>query len=172
MAQRLQINLLSLYRVHGWVEIFIASRQFLRLIMIVKTTSKMNFVFLLSLLFSFSCTEQKPEPYVQTGEASYYARLFEGRETASGVPYRKDSLTAAHRTLPMGTIVQVVNLENNLEVTVEINDRGPYAQDRIIDLSRSAAKKIKMIDDGTAEVRLEVVVPAPGYTVSDSVEIE
>lgn len=132
----------------------------------------MGAVFFISLLWSLSCTEQKPEPYVQTGEASYYARLFEGRKTASGELYRKDSLTAAHRTLPMGTIVQVVNLDNKLEVTVEINDRGPYSKNRIIDLSRSAARKLKMLDDGTAEVRLEVILPAPGYSISDSVEVK
>ena len=130
-----------------------------------------HFVLIMSLLF-FSACQEKPQPYTQTGEASYYARMLEGRPTASGTTYRKDSLTAAHRTLPLGTVVKVTNLENNSEVTVEINDRGPYAKNRIIDLSRAAAKELQMMEGGTAEVKLEVVEPAPGYTISDSVEVK
>jgi rare lipoprotein A len=134
-----------------------------------------NFLFLIILLIS--CGEDKPEedkpqPYTATGEASYYARMFEGRKTASGVLYRKDSLTAAHRTLPFGTIVKITNLDNEKEVIVEVNDRGPYARQRIIDLSRSAAEKIDILEKGTAKVKLEVLHPAPGYTVSDSVSRE
>lgn len=112
--------------------------------------------------------DDKPKPYSQTGKASYYAQIFEGKKTASGVPYRKDSLTAAHRTLPFGTIVKIINLENEKEVTVKINDRGPYAKQRIIDLSRSAAEKIDILEKGIAKVKLEVIKPAPGYSVSDS----
>ena len=126
-----------------------------------------------SFFYCLSCTDaQAPNPYIQIGEASYYARMFEGRPTASGTLYREDSLTAAHRTLPMGTVVKIENLRNQKSVIVEINDRGPYAQGRIIDLSRAAAKKLKMLDEGVAEVRLEVVEPAPGYSISDSVELE
>lgn len=128
-------------------------------------------VFLTLILFSTFACEQNPEPYSQTGEASYYARMLEGRPTASGEIYRKDSLTAAHNDLPLGTIVKVTNLENEKEVTVEVNDRGPYAKDRILDLSRSAAKKLGMIDDGIAQIKLEVVEPAPGYSISDSITI-
>ena len=113
--------------------------------------------------------EQQPEPYSQTGEASYYAEFFEGRKTASGEIFRQDSLTAAHNTLPFGTIVKVVNLSNSKEVVVEINDRGPYAKGRIIDISRTAAKKLDMLQKGTAWVKLEVVHPAPGYILSDSI---
>lgn len=134
--------------------------------------SKLQDKFFLFLIILFvSCGKDKPEPYTQTGEASYYARMFEGRRTASGATYRKDSLTAAHPTLPFGTIVKVTNLDNNKEVTVEINDRGPYAKQRIIDLSRSAAEKIDILEEGTAKVELEVLHPAPGYTVADSVSI-
>lgn len=140
--------------------------------MILIKTFKMSTFFFISILCSFSCGEQKPEPYIQTGEASYYARIFEGRPTASGTIYRKDSLTAAHRTLPLGTMVRVVNLKNGKEVIVEINDRGPYSQKRIVDLSRAAAKRLKMIEDGIAKVQLEVIEPAPGYTISDSVTVE
>lgn len=128
-------------------------------------------IFLTLILFSSFACEQQPEPYTQTGEASYYARMLEGRPTASGEIYRKDSLTAAHNDLPLGTIIKVTNLENEKEVTVEINDRGPYAKDRILDLSRSAAKKLGMINHGIAQIELEVVEPAPGYSISDSVAI-
>lgn len=133
----------------------------------------MKYLNLIFLTFYFillvSCNEEKEKPYTQTGKASYYALMLEGYQTASGVVYRKDSMTAAHRKLPLGTVVRVTNLENNKEVVVEVNDRGPYAKGRIIDLSRSAAKKLDMIEPGVVEVRVEVVEPAPGYTVSDSV---
>lgn len=124
------------------------------------------------LFLSISCTRNEPEqpdPYIQTGEASYYARMLEGGQTASGAIYRQDSLTAAHRYLPLGTIVKVENLDNNKEVIVEINDRGPFVGNRIIDLSRSAAKTLDMMQTGVAEVKLQVLKPAPGYSVSDSV---
>jgi len=93
----------------------------------------------------------------QVGKASFYANRFHGRRTASGRPYRKDAYTAAHRTLPLGTWVRVTNTRNDHSVLVEINDRGPYARRRIIDLSRAAAGKIGMIRSGTAPVRVEVV---------------
>lgn len=130
---------------------------------------KYLFISLPVLLFAACEQEEKPEPYTQTGEASYYARMLEGGKTASGAIYRQDSLTAAHRFLPLGTVVKVTNLENNEQVIVEINDRGPYAKNRIIDLSRAAAKELEMIDPGVAEVEVQVIEPAPGYTVSDSV---
>lgn len=131
----------------------------------------MNILFILILFSTFAC-EQQPEPYTQTGEASYYAILLEGRPTASGEIYTKDSLTAAHNELPLGTIIKVTNLENENEVNVEINDRGPYAKGRILDLSRSAAKELGMMEDGVAQIKLEVIEPAPGYSISDSVAIK
>src|SRR5688572_14799873 len=76
---------------------------------------------------------------VQTGKASFYADKFDGTITASGEKYRHNKLTAAHKTLPFGTKVRVTNLSNNKTVEVVINDRGPYVDGRIIDLSRSAA---------------------------------
>jgi len=95
---------------------------------------------------------------VQTGLAAYYADSLNGKKTASGVPYDKTALTAAHRTLPFGTIVEVTNLANRRTVRVEINDRGPFGDgDRIIDLSRAAAERIDMIGAGIAKVRVEVV---------------
>lgn len=94
---------------------------------------------------------------VGEGIASWYGPNFHGQQTANGETYDMDKLTAAHRTLPFNTRVRVVNQDNNQSVVVRINDRGPYAKGRIIDLSRKAAHKIDMISTGTAPVRLYVV---------------
>lgn len=90
-----------------------------------------------------------------TGMASFYANKHNGKKTASGERYQSNKLTAAHKTLPFGTIVKVTNLSNGKTVDVRINDRGPFARGRIIDLSRSAAKKIDMINAGVTKVKLE-----------------
>ncbi len=95
--------------------------------------------------------------WTQTGYASYYADEFHGRRTACGEIYDRNGYTAAHRSLPCGTIVKVVNLENGKSVVVRINDRGPFVRGRIIDLSYAAAKKIGMIRKGVVKVRIEVV---------------
>lgn len=97
--------------------------------------------------------------YTQEGVASIYAEKFEGRTTASGESYSFRKATCAHLNLPFGTLVKVTNLSNNLSVIVRVNDRGPFAPDRIIDLSRSAAEKLGFANIGTAKVRLEVVEP-------------
>ncbi len=91
------------------------------------------------------------------GIASYYSDTFEGRPTASGEPYHASELTAAHRDWPFGTKVRVTNLDGGRSVVVRINDRGPNASGRLIDLSRSAAEAITMVQAGTARVRLEVL---------------
>lgn len=91
------------------------------------------------------------------GSASYYANRFHGRKTASGHPYRKDAMTAAHRTLPLGTWVRVTNTRNNQSVVVQITDRGPYRRGRIIDVSRAAATQLGMLHSGTAPVNLDVL---------------
>jgi rare lipoprotein A len=93
----------------------------------------------------------------QTGFASYYGRRQEGRQTASGDRYDGKDLTAAHRTLPFGTLVRVTNLANDRSVVVRINDRGPFVHGRIIDVSHRAAKELGFLRDGTAKVRVEVV---------------
>ena len=93
----------------------------------------------------------------ETGMASYYAREFHGRETASGRTYRKNELTAAHRTLPFGTKVRVTNLENGRHVVVTVTDRGPFRRERVIDLSKRAARELGIIRAGVARVRLDVV---------------
>jgi len=89
--------------------------------------------------------------------ASYYGDKFAGKPTASGVPFDPGKLTAAHKTLPFGTKVQVRNLKNDKTVIVEINDRGPYIHGREIDLSYAAAMQIAMIDDGVAKVELTIL---------------
>jgi rare lipoprotein A len=95
--------------------------------------------------------------YVEIGIASWYGPGFHGRRTASGEIYNMYAYTAAHKTLPLGTYVRVINLENGKSVVVRINDRGPFKKGRIIDLSYAAAKKIGMIEKGTARVRLEIL---------------
>jgi rare lipoprotein A len=92
-----------------------------------------------------------------SGVASWYGKDFHGRKTSNGEIYNMYDLTAAHKTLPMNTMVRVTHLENDKSVVVRINDRGPFVKSRIIDLSYTAAKRIDMIKRGTAPVRLEVI---------------
>ena len=91
----------------------------------------------------------------QTGKASYYAKKFNGRKTASGEKFRSSKRTAAHKTLPFGTKVKVTNLKNGRTVKVRINDRGPFVAGRIIDLSKKAARKIGMLEEGVASVEIK-----------------
>ncbi|KAA9332986.1 septal ring lytic transglycosylase RlpA family protein [Hymenobacter busanensis] len=99
--------------------------------------------------------------FTESGKASFYADKFNGRATASGEPYRPGKMTAAHKTLPFGTVVRVTNTETHQSVKVRINDRGPHVKGRIVDLSKKAAHKIGL-DDGLAPVKLRVVKPARG----------
>jgi len=96
----------------------------------------------------------------QTGEASYYGKRFHGRRTASGERYDAQRATAAHPTLPLGTEATVTNLETGKQVLVEINDRGPYARGRDLDLSRKAAEQIGLGKDGVAPVEIEARLPS------------
>ncbi len=91
----------------------------------------------------------------EIGEASWYGPGFHGKKTASGEIFDQTKMTAAHPTLPLGTEAKVTNLENGEKVEVTINDRGPFVNDRVIDLSRAAAKKLDMQKEGTAEVKIE-----------------
>ncbi len=93
----------------------------------------------------------------QVGMASYYAKHFNKKKTASGEKFSSSLPTAAHKTLPIGTHVKVTNLQNGQSTTVRVNDRGPYKKGRVIDLSKSAAKDIGMTHDGVAPVKIEVV---------------
>jgi rare lipoprotein A len=99
---------------------------------------------------------------VQTGKASFYADKFEGRMTASGEKYKHSKLTGAHKTLPFGTKVRVTNIANNETVEVIINDRGPYVDGRVIDLSKSAAEKLGYVNNGLAVVKVEVIDAGDG----------
>ncbi|PJJ52782.1 septal ring lytic transglycosylase RlpA family protein [Hymenobacter chitinivorans] len=103
-----------------------------------------------------SCGGSK-NAFTQSGGASYYADKFDGRKTASGTTYRPNKLTAAHNTLPFGTVVKVTNPRNHRSVKVTVTDRGPHAKGRVIDLSRKAARKIDIVDAGVAPVQLKVV---------------
>jgi rare lipoprotein A len=95
--------------------------------------------------------------FKQKGVASHYADRFQGRKTASGERYDRRALTAAHRTLPLGTVVKVTNVKSGDTVEVEINDRGPFIKGRVLDLSRAAAEELGMIGPGLVRVELVVV---------------
>jgi rare lipoprotein A len=109
-----------------------------------------------------SLTKPSPELLVdlgktQTGIASYYAAKFEGRKTYFGEVFNNKEMTAAHPSLPYNTLIEVTNLANNKKVTVRINDRGPHAKSRVLDLSRSAAREIGMVASGVAKVIVKVI---------------
>lgn len=151
-----------------------------------------NSVLLLSLsLFLLSCgvtrrassdnnvknaSSSKKGELIEDGVASWYGPNFNGRLTANGETFDMNGISAAHRTLPFNTEVIVENLDNGKSIRVRINDRGPYAKDRIIDLSKGAAEAIDMIGPGTANVKLYLVkgdlknsrvtdLKVPNYTV-------
>lgn len=111
------------------------------------------FLLLLSglLLFIVSCSPKITEQ----GKASFYADYFQGRKTANGEKFKQRKLTAAHKTLPFGTRVKVVNLKNGKSVKVRINDRGPFVEGRVIDLSKKAARKLGMVADGVVQVKIK-----------------
>ncbi len=102
-------------------------------------------------------TTFKNSEKVQIGVASYYGAEFHGRSTSSGEIYDMNALTAAHPSLPLGTLVKVTNLANNKSVIVRINDRGPFKKNRIIDVSYEAAKQLGFLNDGTTLVKIEVI---------------
>lgn len=134
------------------------------------TTSKMRlaaeiviplFFFVLSFLLS-SCaggygSARSNDEYELEGIASFYAHDFHGRRTANGEEYDMYAMTAAHKTLPFGSVVRVVNLDNNRSTEVRINDRGPFKEGRVIDLSLRAAMELGLVTKGTARVRIEIL---------------
>ena len=97
--------------------------------------------------------------YAATGVASYYGAKFHGRKTASGERFDMHAMSAAHRNLPFGSRVRVTHLRNGRSIIVRINDRGPFVKGRIIDLSYAAAKKLNMVGDGLAKVRIQLLSP-------------
>ncbi len=113
---------------------------------------------------SFDCSQttasEKKKTQGATGIASWYGDRFHGRRTANGERFDMNGLTAAHRSLPFGSKVKVTNQKTKESVVVRINDRGPYSGNRLIDLSRAAAKKLRFIDSGVVPVKLEVLAAA------------
>ena len=107
----------------------------------------------LSLFFS----EANYAQHTETGLASFYSDNLQGRMTANGEVYDKMKLTAAHRSLAFKTKIKVTNLENKKSVVVIINDRGPFVEGRIVDLSRAAAEKLDFVDKGVVKVKVEVI---------------
>ncbi|NOX27861.1 MAG: septal ring lytic transglycosylase RlpA family protein [Gammaproteobacteria bacterium] len=97
--------------------------------------------------------------FVQRGVASWYGTKFHGKRTSSGEPYNMFAMTAAHKTLPLPTYVEVTNLDNGRKVIVKVNDRGPFVAGRIIDLSHTAAKKLNIIGSGTGRVEIRAIAP-------------
>jgi rare lipoprotein A len=113
--------------------------------------------------------------YRETGIAAWYGEDLQGKRTASGEVFDMYGLSAAHRTLPLGTIVSVTNLDNFKSVTVRINDRGPFLKSRILDLSYGAAKALGFVAQGTARIRIETLDAVNGpakYTVQAAVFLE
>ncbi|MFA7274891.1 MAG: septal ring lytic transglycosylase RlpA family protein [Crocinitomicaceae bacterium] len=119
------------------------------------------------LLILFALAIPSQEPFIQTGKASFYADKFHNRHTTSGEKYDKNAYTAAHKTLPFGTILLVTNLKNDSTVLVKINDRLG-SKKRIIDLSKAAAMQLNFIRDGIANVRIEEVLPEPKIIESNT----
>ena len=121
----------------------------------------------LILSVTLGCTLVRREPTpsrikrVEVGLASWYGGKFHGRRTASGEVYDMYQLTAAHKTLPLGTSVIVTHIKNGKSVEVTINDRGPFVRGRIIDLSYAAAQALKMVEEGVVKVRVEVLDTGP-----------
>lgn len=129
---------------------------------------KRNFLIgIFQLFFAFTLCAQ-----VQTGKASFYADKFEGSPTASGEKYKHNKLTAAHRSLPFGTKVRVTNVANNESVEVVINDRGPFVENRVIDLSKSAAEKLGFVNQGLADVKVEVIDAGDGKGKTQTVMVD
>ncbi|AUI66542.1 MULTISPECIES: septal ring lytic transglycosylase RlpA family protein [Glaesserella] len=115
--------------------------------------------------------KEASKQYSQVGVASYYGGMFHGRKTANGEIFNKNAYTAAHKTLALGSYALVTNLRNGKKVIVRINDRGPFSKNRIIDLSKGAAKEIGMIQSGTARVRVEAMqVDSQGYIIGKGAE--
>jgi len=123
-------------------------------------------ILLVSIVVAGACAQRKgpsaapasiERQHVETGQASWYGKAHQGKLTASGEHFDMHALTAAHRTLPFGTIVRVTHLKSGKSVNVRINDRGPFRSGRIIDLSYEAARRLGIVTRGTARVGLAVI---------------
>ncbi len=138
------------------------------------STKPFNFAGMKTALFFLVviCASVEAHGQIQTGKASFYADKFEGRPTASGEKYKHSKLTAAHKTLPFGTKLRVTNIANNQSVEVVVNDRGPYVEGRVIDLSRSAAEELGFVNKGLADVKIEVVDAGNGKGKNQPISID
>lgn len=126
----------------------------------MKRITALNVLF--TLIFAFICTSGFAQVgKTETGTASFYHDKFVGRKTANGEIYSQEKLTAAHKSLPLGTWVKVTNVSNDSVVIVRINDRMPQWNKRAIDLTEKAARQLNFISNGLAKVKVEVI-PAPG----------
>ncbi len=134
----------------------------------LKPMKRLHFIFIafiLNLLVGCSSTLavdlEKTNGYSKShelvGKASWYSNKFDGKRTASGERYNKNAYTAAHKSLPFGTIVRVTNTANSKKVDVKINDRGPFVKGRVIDLSQKAFEQIGNIKEGVAPVKIEII---------------
>ncbi len=131
----------------------------------IKLESIVFFVFILFSIFFLSSCDTLFAPvedesstsgaYTEEGIASYYADKYEGRPTASGEIFRQDLMSAAHKTLPFGTMVTVTNLKNGKKIRVRINDRGPFVTGRIIDVTSRGARELDFIRDGIVDVKID-----------------
>jgi rare lipoprotein A len=110
-------------------------------------------------------TLRSSKNYEAVGTASWYGTQFHERNTSSGEPYDMLAMTAAHKTLPLPTYVEVTNLTNRRQIIVKVNDRGPFSSNRLIDLSYVAAKKLGMLGRGTAQVRIRAIDPTRSYQI-------
>ena len=126
----------------------------------------MNRYLIILLLTAFLLLITLPVFSFESGMASWYGGKFQGRKTANGEFFDTNKLTAAHKTLPFNTVVEVTNIKNNQTVTVRINDRGPFIEGRVIDLSRAAADEIDMTKTGIAHVELKIISLPEGFQES------
>lgn len=125
--------------------------------MLYPMSSTIKIAFFVCIVFFFGFKISNAQKIQTEGVASYYADKFVGRTTANGEIYEHTKLTAAHKKLPFGTKVKVTNLSNKKTIIVVINDRGPFVKDRIIDLSKSGAKKLDFINQGITKVKIEIL---------------
>ncbi|GAB3426639.1 septal ring lytic transglycosylase RlpA family protein [Niabella aquatica] len=115
----------------------------------------LSIVIIMSVFLLHGCSKK----IVESGSASFYADKFIGRKTANGSVFRQNRMTAAHKTLPFGTKVKVTNLSNGKKVKVRINDRGPFVEGRIIDLTKKAARRLDMVNAGVVKVAIKYKKP-------------
>jgi len=119
---------------------------------------------LITLFFPVISDAQAGSSHTQKGMASYYHDRFHGRKTASGQRYNRNCFTAAHKTLPLGTKLEVTNTRNGRSVVVKVNDRGPFVKGRVLDLSREAASELGMLNRGVARIEYRVV-STPAHSI-------